>query len=355
MGSWAGKAATRDTAGAVLAPGMRRGITWAALLGASAGYGCTCLGGGSLSVGGATPYLRCIAADPAPPDGLAPGALAARAQDRRLVVEGLARPVRIAVFSGPALGPAPSAEQIGAIAAAKAQLALLLGGVGDDPSTVAATLHALGGLPFPTLVVAGGRDDPARIAHALGALPSERRRVLDVSAYQAVQIGQDVLIPVAGSFDGRYASGPSACGHGLADLKQLASSLGKPEPGARRWLAAWEAPGRGGPLAVARTETGIDTGSADLAELAERVGAAGGLFAWPAVQALRPRADGGTRSVPLGVAGEDLQLVVPRLAGPALERSDGSLAPTGFALVRFDSDGLAVERIVDWGAPSEGG
>lgn len=333
---------------------MRRGIARVPVAALLAACGSTCLGSGGLEVGGATPYVRCLAAEPPALETRSFGSLTLEAKGRRLVVGGLGATIRVAAFSGPALGPPPDDSQIARVGAAKPDLALLLGGAGDDVPTVEATLRALGGLPCPTLLVAGGRDDRARIASAIDKFPSDRRRVFDVSAYEAVDLGREILVPVAGSFDGRYALGPSACGHGLDDLKRLASALG-PSGGdaGRRWLVAWEAPGGGGPLAVARTDTGIDTGAADLAELSERVGAPGGLFAWPAVQALRPRAADGTRSVPFGTASDDLRVVLPRLTGPALERSDGSLVPAGFAIARFAADGLSVESVVNWNTPNE--
>jgi len=331
---------------------MRMGIVRAGLAGVLAVGGCTC-GSGAVQVSGETPYTRCRAADPSWDDTRTLGALKLHAEDRRLDIEGLPRPLRVAVFSGPGFGPPPSATQVAELAAAEPHLALMLGGLGDDAETAAATAAALAGLPCPTLVVAGGRDEPGRIAKALAAQPSDGGRVLDVSAFDTVALGRDVLIPVAGSYDGRYAVGKEACGHGLDDLKGLAAALGAPTGAERRWLAAWEAPGGGGPLAVARTDTGVDTGSVDLEELASRVQAAGGLFAWPAVQAGRPRAGGGTRAVAVGEGAADLRMVVPRLTGAALERADGSLAPAGFAVAVFGADGLTIETMITWKTTSD--
>jgi hypothetical protein len=58
------------------------------------------------------------------------------------------------------------------------------------------------------------------------------------------------------------------------------------------------------------------------------------------VQAMRPSAAGGARRIAPGETSADLQLVVPRLAGAALERGDRSHVPPGFALLRLDGHGL---------------
>lgn len=310
---------------------------------------CDCLGRGALEVGGATPYVRCLAADPPERETLAVGPLRLAFEKQALRITGLRQSVRVAAFGGPALGPSPTTSVLRGLAEAKADLFLLLGGLGDDARTATATVKALASLAAPTLVVAGGRDTRERMRGALAAQPRRAPKLVDITTLDAVHLGRDTLVPIAGASDGRYALEASACGYGLRDLKARASALGDAPPGERRWLVAWEAPGEGGVLSVARTHAGIDAGSADLAELARRVGAGGGVFAWPEVQLLRPSAGSGTRRVPLGVAAADLRIVVPRLAGPAQERSDGTRVLPGFALLRLDAAGLAVESTMEFG------
>jgi hypothetical protein len=314
-----------------------------------ASAGCDCAGFGRLEVGGPTPYARCLAAAPPDPGEHRVGRATLRFDEHELRITGLPSPARIAAFAGPALGPAPDAATMAALTEAKPDLVFVLGGLGDDAVTAAATAQALATLSVPTFVVAGGRDTRERIADALRAASTKDatavRHVVDVSALHAIRLGRDTFVPIAGASFGRYAIEPRACGFGLDDLKARASALGAPAEGERRWLLAWEAPGAGGPFAVARTATGLDTGSGDLAELARRVGAHGGLFAWPDVRVLRPAGHDGAREVPAGTSAPDLELVVPRLAGPAHERDDGTRVLPGFVVLRLDASGLAIEAV----------
>jgi hypothetical protein len=194
------------------------------------------------------------------------------------------------------------------------------------------------------LLVQGGRDRPSYVSSALEALDAEN--VIDVSALSRVRIGSDVLVPVAGAAHGRYSIDEAACGHALDDVKALASALGARPPNERRFLLAWEAPGRGGAFAVARDVRGVDTGDADLAELARRIDAPGGLFAWPHVRAGEPAAQGGAAPIASGQLAADLQLVVPRIAGPALELSSGAALPAGAALLTLDQAGLRLDSLL---------
>jgi hypothetical protein len=202
-------------------------------------------------------------------------------------------------------------------------------------------------LPFPTLIVAGGRDKPDEIERSLRAVEKGGERRVDVSGLQRVRVGNDVFVPVAGAPGGRYSRADDACGFGLEHLKQLTEDLGAKAAKSRRWLLAWHAPGGGGPLGVARTVDGVDVGDPDLAELARRIGAAGGLFAWPQVQAALPRGGAGKRTLAPGEASADLRLVVPRVAGQVVTRSDGSRAASGYALLRLAADGLSLRGIYD--------
>jgi hypothetical protein len=323
---------------------MRAARIHAGLVALLALAGCRGCGAGALEVAGPTPYVRCLAA--APPEGVhVVGSLRLAFDERTLRITGTPEEVRIVAFSGPGFASAPDATVLQRLAGARADLALLLGGLGDDAAIARATVKALATLAMPTLLLAGGRDTRERIEGALAVQSATSRKVIDATALDAVRLGRDVLVPIAGASDGRYALDARSCGHRLDDLKERASALGPLPAGERRWLVAWEAPGEGGPLSIARTHTGIDTGSADLAELARRIGAGGGVFAWPEVQVARPSAGDGARSVPFGLGARDLRVVVPRLTGPAQERSDGTRILPGFAVLRLDADGLAVEAI----------
>jgi hypothetical protein len=298
-----------------------------------------------LRVSGPTPYVRCLAAG-APADGVRQlGAARIESRDGHVRVDGLHAPLRLAAFSGPAFAEPPGEPQLAAIRAAAPALLLVLGNIGDTQAVATGTLAALGELGLPTVILAGGRDSPARLAEAVRALsPAVAPRIIDVTGAGSVRIGSDVLVPVAGAFEGRYALDADACGYAASDLDRLASKLGDTK--GRRWLIAWEAPAGQGEASVTWSEAGIDVGGAALARFANDVGARGGLFAWPHAQLLRPSAGRDqVRATISGQAEPDLRLVVPRLVGPAMERSDGSRVLPGFALLELGQGGLRVAAL----------
>jgi hypothetical protein len=217
-------------------------------------------------------------------------------------------------------------------------LILLLGDIGDTAQKAAATLKGLAALPVPTLLLAGGRDTRARIADALAAAASARERIIDASSLREIRLENDTFIPISGAASGAYALDSTSCGYGLSDLKQVASDLDEQGAG-RRWLLAWQAPSSPDGEGVTRTSTGLDLGSPTLAELAKRVGAPGGIFAWPHTQALRPRS-ATHHGLGADAPAEDLRLVVPRIGGAPLERDDGSHVAAGFALLQLGPAGL---------------
>ena len=229
----------------------------------------------------------------------------------------------------------PSAAALAAVVADKPSLLFVLGDLGESEALARATTKALAATGIPTLVVAGARDAPSR----LSAARDESGRVLDVTALDAVRIDGDTFVPLAGTQLGRYAEAADDCGFGMEDLEALTKALGPPK-GGRRWLLSWQAPA-GGVAGAA-----LDAGSPELERFARAIGAAGGLFAWPTVEA--GRAFAGERRVPIAqgaASARDLQLIVPRLTAPALERADGSRLMPGYALLRLDDAGMQLLAI----------
>lgn len=302
--------------------------------------GCDRLSGGTAEA----PFVRCPKLDAPKARTWKVGETGLALKDRDLELTGLARPFAIAAFAGPAPGKGLSVGALGTVRGASPKLVLALGGFGDTEADTLATLKALATLPVPVLLLQGGRDRPAFVSSALEHLDADN--LIDVSALARVRIGSDVLVPLAGAAHGRYAIDEAACGHALDDLKALATLLGARPAHERRFLLAWEAPGQGGAFAVARDVRGVDTGDPDLAELARRIGAPGGLFAWPHVRAAEPAAQGGATRIAPGQSFEDFQLVVPRIAGPPLTPSSGSALSAGAALLTLDDAGLRLDSLL---------
>jgi hypothetical protein len=251
-------------------------------------------------------------------------------QQRTLEISGMPRPALVAAFIGPGPGPAPSRNTLAALTTDKPSLLLMLGDLGDREDVARATVAALAATGVPTVVVAGARDTPAKLTAAHDA----SGHVLDVTTLDGVRIGDDTLVPLAGTHLGRYASTADNCGFGAEDLAALTKAYG-PRKSGRRWLLSWQAPSGG----VA--SAGIDAGDPELERFAQAIGASGGLFAWPAVQAGRAfAAERRAALAPGAASASDLQLIVPRISPPALERGDGSRLLPGYALLRLDGAGL---------------
>jgi hypothetical protein len=323
---------------------------FALIVGLSLGAGCS--EQARLSVEGPTPYARCLGRASGEAAAERIGGLGLSVEQGVLSIVGLPKVPRLAVFSGPGPGPAAwaaaaagkpgdaKAQALQALAAAKPSLVLVLGELGDDARLASATAAALNDLGVPVLILGGGRDSLESLAAA-----DSLSNVVDVSPLRAVRLvagkgpgpASYSLLPVAGALDGRYARSKHGCGYAEADLDDRAPP--KAEPGERRMLVAWQAPSGSKPPAA------DDAGSAALADYAQAHGATAGLFAWPHAQAGRPRASGDGNPRALGMPIDDLSLVVPRLAGPALELSDGSRLLPGFALVELGPDGPVVREL----------
>lgn len=284
--------------------------------------------------------MRCLAAEP---PGESPevtlGELKLQREGRVLRISGAPDSVRVAAFSGPGLASAPTAAAVAKLQERNPTVALMLGGLGDDDTTVSDTLAALSEVSFPVLFVPGGRDSWARLQALLETQPEAmKRRFFDLSTTSLVRIGGHELVPVPGSADGRYAVAADGCGYAVSDLQARAREL--PEPEGPRYLVAWQAPGRGDALAVGRSEGGLDIGSDALAEMAARVAAPGGIFAWPADRIDRPVVGGGAEVAAPGTAAPDLRVVVPRLTGPAQVAAGGHRVPAGFLMLALEPEGL---------------
>lgn len=239
--------------------------------------GC-CSGGIAPQASGPTPYVRCAMMDAPPARTTRLGDLTLTIAERELAIAGLSEAFPIAIVRGPAPRRDPIDPALDRIEEAGARVLIVLGSIGDDEESAIAAIAALGELSRPVLVLEGGRDEPALVRAAIAALePPARERVIDVSALRRIRLGPLVLIPVPGAPSGRYARTDAACGFGEADLDAIASDIG-PASGERRVLLSWAAPAS---VRAAIGIEGADAGERGIATLAERIGARGGLHAWP--------------------------------------------------------------------------
>ena len=232
------------------------------------------------------------------------GAAAFNLQKRTLTLKPAAAELRVALFSGSALR-SPGLDVVAYLRRTQADVFIVLGGLGRSHALAQQTASMLSSLQRLVLVVRGGADGFHR------AFPAADN-VLDASGVRSVRIGQDHLVLWPGAEQGRYALSPNACGFDEADLKLAEDELGAAEPGERRWLLAWQAPEPGSPLS----------------DFKVRVGAIGGLFAWPPANEVADAAQitGSTQ-------------LVPRAWGPRMEAPDGHPLARGALVLRFDRDG----------------
>src|SRR5689334_24755261 len=140
---------------------LRLGVFWLALVLVACGR-C----GDQRVVSGELAYTRCRTLD-LPSAEQKVGPLTFRMRQRTLVISGLKRPARLAAFAGPGPGGAPSSAVMAALMADKPALLLVLGDAGDSATVAAATLRALAATGIPSVLVAGARDDPARLQPAV--------------------------------------------------------------------------------------------------------------------------------------------------------------------------------------------
>jgi hypothetical protein len=292
-------------------------------------------------------------ADPPEAGTVAIGELRARFEGRRLVLEGTPRPLRLTA----AAGPAPSEASLrGHLAAGSPSLVVVIGGLGDRAPLAARRLVVLAELEVPVLLVAGGRDRPSVWAEAW-ELAEERlsdkgddgtaalARVIDAGPLEAIRVGGDELIPLAGAPAGRYAVADDACGFGPEDLERRAEALGEPPDGRRRWLVSWATPAVPG---LADGFGGAEAADSGLAAFMKRVGATGGLFAWPRTAA--GRAVTGSGAAAAGPT-DDLRVVLPPASGVTSERPDGRRIPPGVTRLELGSKGLQIKGLAGSGLP----
>lgn len=290
------------------------------------------------SEGGETPYSRCIKQDPHEvPERV--GSMTLKADGRTLTLSGLPAEPRVAAFQGPGMAATTNSEPLlRKLIAEKANLLLVLGGIGLDTSVATQHLARLVSIGPPVLFLAGGRDSAETIRDARLGLPAQQQeKVIDVTPFHLLRLAGYSLVLVAGSENGRSAIHESACGFALEDLERIEDAAAA-APETQRVLVSWEIPA-GSP--VASSSTG-DVGASGLGALRDAVAARFGIHAWPDLQVMRPRS--GSDLAPWDAVTTDLHLVVPRLFGPSHERADGTRQLPGYAVFRLGTAGATVER-----------
>lgn len=275
-------------------------------------------------------FTRCAQVEPPRERTLRTEQLELSIRDRVLSIAP-ASALRIAAFAGPVAGSFAQSD-FATLAAARAGLVLLLGGLGDDLAAASANLSALASLRVPALFLAGGADRLPLIEEAFAALPEEaRERLIHVSGLRELRIGADRFAVVPGAPLGRYAIDAQACGFAQDDLDDVRAAFASGAKGARSWLLSWGAPSGWGVSSAA----GSDVGSPELFALGQALGVRGGVFAYPETQAgLAPHEDAQGR----------LAAVVPRLGRTGATRANGGRVPSSLLVLTVTEQGLIEAR-----------
>ena len=297
--------------------------------------GCDGCGGApsGLRVAGATPYVRCMGYPEVARLSGRVGRREVELDGRTGTIHGLGANVSVTAFAGTGLlaAPADVARAVGTLKSDPGDLLLVLGDLGADDAALAALLTALAEVETVSIVLPGGADDGDRLDRAFEALPSAARlRIWPGHRIHRVVLGAShEIFLAAGAPGGRYAVDRGACGHDADDLEGLVD-LAESAPeiqgeSTRRWLVSWAAPTG----LSDRGLFGASIGDPDLAETADALGVAGGIYAWPAEQVDR-----------LGPGAARAHVVVPPLAGPAMERADGRRVLPGATPITLSPAGI---------------
>lgn len=303
--------------------------TWLILLTLLSLGGCRCskLAGKADSL----EFKRCPQLDAPDARSVRAGALEIVIDERLMTVKSKQGSVRVAAFTGP-VGAALTRHELSTLSAAQPELVILLGGLGENEEMAKATLASLATLRVPVLFVAGGTDRVNVFEAAFDDLDDQARDLMiQGSGLRELRIGRDRFAIVAGAPDGRYALDEEACGFESDDLDAVREAIeSDEEKGARLWLLSWSAPAGFG---VTRSLGGQDVGSEGLAELAEDLGAQGGLFAFPESAVAQPITDAQRKG---------LSLVVPRLGRTGASRAEGGRVPSSVAKLTVSGAGIAL-------------
>lgn len=197
-----------------------------------------------------------------------------------------------------------------------AELAIVVGGLGDDPTSLRQTVDTIAE-KFPAIFILGGRDDGRAWRELLKSEETGLERIIDGTGLVRVALGDHDLMLLSGSAGGRYARSATACGYGAGDL-ELRREVGAPN--GDRVVVAWQAP------STVRGLEGASAGDRALQDLIEDTGATGAIYA------------------STGESDPEQHLyAAPPLVGSALEAADGVPIGPGHRVLTVGAAGLAIQ------------
>ncbi|MBX7195981.1 MAG: hypothetical protein K1X94_28255 [Sandaracinaceae bacterium] len=247
-------------------------------------------------------------------------------EDRAIAITGLPETSRWVVARGPALSVEPFLPVLDAIEAAQPDVVLLLGsfGTGERLEELVTSLAEL--TDVPVLLLPGPRDRVSDLDAALEAHPAPH--VIPLAGVHLLEVGAVQLLLAPGSTDPHYVL-DQAC-----HVDDVATLLGEGDSDRVRVLVGFDAPA-GTPLTAGID--GAEAGSEIVREAMEDAEIQAGLFAGPNTEIGRWRDASGAPSV---AAGPGLRVIVPPLAGAALEGGSGVRSAAGPLVVSVGPTGV---------------
>jgi len=261
---------------------------------------------------GGAETVRCAEQTPALQEPRQVGPVQIIPEGHALALEGLPEDARWVFARGPALSREPIPPMIDSIEALHPDAVLVMGWLGTGERQQA-LLAGLAELAVPVILLPGPRDPRAPFSSSIAE--SAHPNLIDAVGVHRITWGASQLLLVSGAESGRYAV-EGACAFEEADLESI---LGDSDRGRFRMLIAFAAP-------AGTTQTqGLlqaEAGSALVRTQMENAALQAGIFAWPSTRIGVPYAEGAALAP--NATSTQFRLIVPSLAGPAIEGEEGA-------------------------------
>jgi hypothetical protein len=248
--------------------------------------------------------------------------------DHVLAFEGLPEEARWVFARGPALSREPIPPMVDAIEALHPDAVMMMGSLGSG-ERLAALLAGLGELTVPVVLLPGPRDARTELSEAI-ASASAHANLIDAVGVQRITWGTTELLLVPGAESGRYAI-EGACAFEEADLESV---IGGSDAAHFRMLIAFAAP-----AGTLQTQGLVEAeaGSALVRTQMESAALEAGVFAWPSTRIGLPFG-AGAQLAPASTSTQ-FRMIVPSIAGPAIEGEEGGRALPQATLLRIGPQG----------------
>lgn len=255
--------------------------------------------------------VRCAEETPALQEPRQVGTVNLVPSDHVLAFEGLPEEARWVFARGPALSREPIPPMIDAIEALHPDAVLMMGSIGTGERQQA-FLAGLAELAVPVVLLPGPRDSREPLSSAIAS--TNHPNLIDAVGVHRITWGGTELLLVPGAESGRYAV-EGACAFEESDLQSV---VGDSDASHFRVLIAFAAP-----AGTVQTQGLLqeEAGSSLVRAQMESAALEAGIFAWPSTHIGLAYAAGTPLTSPPST---QLRLIVPALAGPAIEGEDGA-------------------------------